>query len=151
MISTATSGEPRRRWVHDRFTSSDPKNGLDSYGQARPATDGADSREHAWHEGHAVERIVPDSQGLALTAEQHLLMRDQSAEPDSMDADPVDLSTPGSRQLLDRRIRRCSESGRVACGSNPASRVRRRAGRRINLPRVVQLDDLRALAERGCL
>src|SRR4029453_6896397 len=116
-------------------------------GQARPAADGAHSREHAWHEGHTVERIVPDRQSLALAAEQHLLMGDQSAEPDSMDADPVNLSTPSSRQLLDRCIWRCSESCRMAGSSNPPSCIRRGAGWRIGLARVMQLDDLRTLVE----
>src|SRR4029453_7428690 len=124
MISTAISGEPRSRPVHDRFTSSDPKKGLDSHGQTAPAADGPDSSEYAWHERHPVERIVPDGQGLPLGAEHHLLMGDQSADPDSMDADPVNLGTPSARQLLDRGIWRCSERGRIACSGNPACRIR---------------------------
>ena len=97
MISTPTSGDTRRRLVHDRFTSLDPKNGFDPDGQSRPGADGANSGEHAWHEGGSIERIVPDRQDLALGAEQYLLMRDQSAEPDTMHSDPINLgaASPG--------------------------------------------------------
>ena len=97
MISTPTSGEPRRRLVHDRFTSLDPKNGFDPDGQSRPGADGTNGGEHAWHERGSIERIVPDRQDLALGAEQYLLMRDQSAEPDTMHPDPINLgaASPG--------------------------------------------------------
>src|SRR5215216_5084700 len=92
MISTPTSGETRGRLVHDRFTSLDPKNGFDPDSQSRPGADGANGGEDAWHERGSVEGIVPDGQDLALGAEQHLLMRDKSAEPDPMHPDPVNLS-----------------------------------------------------------
>ena len=124
MINTTTSGEPRRRLVHDRFTSSDPKNGFDPDGQAGPGADGADCCEHAWHEGHPIERIMPDSQGFTLRAEEHLLMSNQSAEPETMDPDPVNLRTSSARQLLDGGIGRRSEGGRVTCSRNSACGIR---------------------------
>ena len=142
-----TSGEPRRRLVHDRFTSSDPKDGFDTDGQAGPGADGADCREHTWHEGHAVQRIMPDGQGLALRTEEHLLMGNQSAESDTMDPDPVNLGTSGTSQLLGRGIGRRSEGGRVTRSGDPACSVRCGAGWRIGLSGVMQLDDLRALIE----
>src|SRR4249920_1192152 len=97
-ISTTTSGLPRRRLVQDRFTSSDPKNGFDPDGQAGPRADGANCREHAWHEGHPIERIMPDGQGLTLRTEKHLLMGNQAAEPETVDPDPVNLGTSSARQ-----------------------------------------------------
>ena len=40
---------------------------------------------------------MPDGQGLAFGAEQHLLMRNQSAEPDTVHSDAVNLGAAGPR------------------------------------------------------
>ena len=40
---------------------------------------------------------MTDGQCLTVGPEQHLLMRDQTAQPDAMDPDPVDLRTSSPR------------------------------------------------------
>src|SRR6478672_1447309 len=99
MISTPISGVARPRRVRMRFTSSDPKDGFDPYGQPRPRTDRADCRDHSRHERQSIKRVVPDGQGFTLSAEQHLLMCNQTAQPDAVNPNTVDLRPTGSRQF----------------------------------------------------
>src|SRR5688500_480581 len=94
---------------------------------------------------------MPDGQGFALGAEQHFLMRDQPAEPDTMHSDAVNLCSAGPGQLLHGRIRRRSEVGRGASGGNLARCKCCGSGWCVRLAGMMQLNDLRALVERCCL
>ena len=75
-------------------------------------TDAADAEQDARHEAAVVEGVVADGEGLALAAEQHLLVGQQAAQPDRVHRDAVDAR---------RRARR---PGRVTvasgCGARPA-------------------------------
>ena len=94
-----------------------------------------------------IERVVPDGQGLALGAEQHLLVGDQPAQPDAVHPDPVDVGAAGARQLLHGGVGGRRQLGRRSGGRDPARGGGRRPGRGVGLVRVVQLDDLHALVE----
>ena len=85
------------------------------------------------------ERVVTDRQRLAVATEQDLLMSDQPGEPDGVDADAVDVRAAGAVELLGRRVRRSLARPRRG------DQLRGTAGgsaRRVDLVRVVQLDDL---------
>jgi len=94
---------------------------------------------------------MTDGQCLTVGPEQHLLMRDQTAQPDAMDPDPVDLGTSSPRKFLDRCVRWLGEGSRGTRGRNPASGVRCGARWGIRLTGMVQLNDFGALVERSCL
>src|SRR4029453_12630336 len=94
---------------------------------------------------------MADGQGLALGAEEHLLMRHESAKPDTMYPDPLDLGAASPGQLLDRCIGRRSQSGCMTCSGNPACRIRCSTGRRIGLAWMMQLNDFRTFVEHGGL
>ena len=57
---------------------------------------------------------MTDGQCLTFGPEQHLLMRDQTAQPDAMHPDPVDLGPSSTRKLLDRCVRWQGEGSRGA-------------------------------------
>src|SRR5215217_1378537 len=147
MIKVATSGEARPRRGRGTVTSLDPKNGFDSHGESRPAADRSDCGDHAWHERGSIEGIMPDGQGFTFGAEQNLLMRDQTTQPDAMDPDAVNLGTPSPGELLDCCVR---WRGERSCGPrsrDSASRVRCGARWRVGFTRVMQLNDLGAFIE----
>ena len=80
--------------TRDRFTSLDPKNGFDTDGQARPGADGPTAASTPGMN----ETLSSESCGMvkvSLGAEQHLLMRNQSAEPDTMHSNAVNLGSAG--------------------------------------------------------
>ena len=111
-------------------------------GTARTAGD------HSGHEGGPVQGVVPDGEGLAVGAEQDLLVGDQPAQPHPVDPDPVDLRAAGSGQLLNRGVRWFRQVRRGSGGRDPPSGGGGGPGRGVGLVGVVQLDDLRALVER---
>jgi hypothetical protein len=49
---------------------------------------------------------MPDRQGFAVAAQQHLLMRDQSRQPYRVDVDAPDGGAPGTFQLGGGGVRR---------------------------------------------
>ena len=104
------------------------------------------AEQDARHEAAVVQGVVADGEGLALAAEQHLLVGEQAAQPYGVHRDAVDVGAAGAVQ------------GRAwwrrAAGRSPASRAGRGdqlggagggAGGGVGLVRVVQLDDLDGL------
>ncbi len=67
--------------------------------------DAPDAEQDTGHERHPSHRVVPDREGLALVAEQHLLVRDQPAQPDAVHADPLDVSAAGTVERRRGRVR----------------------------------------------
>ena len=67
--------------------------------------------QHTGHERGPVERVVPDSQGLALGAEENLLVRHQARGPHRMHVQPVDHGAARSVERLRRGIGHGSEAG----------------------------------------
>ena len=57
-----------------------------------------DAEQDARHEAAVVERVVADGQGLALAAEQDLLVGDQPAQPHGVHGHAVDVRAAGAVQ-----------------------------------------------------
>ncbi len=57
----------------------------------------ADAEQDARHEAAVVQGVVADGEGLALAAEQHLLVGEQAAQPDGVHGDAVDVRARGRR------------------------------------------------------
>src|SRR5664279_4418502 len=83
----------------------EPEQLVQADGQSWPARHSADRREHTWHERRAVQRVVPDRQGLASTAEDDLLVRDQPWQPYRVHVDPVDVGPASAVRLLGGGVR----------------------------------------------
>src|SRR5699024_1325563 len=81
-------------------TSPDPEDALDALGQTGMLTDGAYACEHPRHERHPVERVVPQRQRLPAAAEQHLLVRHQATQPDTVHVDPLHGRPAGAVGLV---------------------------------------------------
>ena len=62
-----------------------------------PTRHGPDRSQHAGHERHPVQRVVPDGQRLPRGAQDDLLMRDQAGQSHRMHPDAVDRGPAGSR------------------------------------------------------
>ena len=77
--------------------------------------------QHPRGEGGAVEGVVADRQGLPGCSEDHLLVRDQPADPETVHVDAVDLGATGTVELGRGRVRAPGPS------PPPAARPRRAA------------------------
>ena len=73
---------------------------LEPDGEAGVLRDPAHPGEHARHERLPVEGVVPDRQHLPHPAQQHLLVRDEPAQPHRVDGDAVDASAPRAESSL---------------------------------------------------
>ena len=96
----------------------------------------------------AVERVVPDGQRLALGAEDDLLVGDQPGDPQRVHADAVDVgaagavAAPGWWRPGRGRVRPSARAAAISSAVRDGG-----AARRVDLVRVVQLDDLGRLVE----
>ena len=108
----------------------------------------AQAQQHARGERHPVERVVPDGQRLAETAEDHLLVRHQAADAQAVHADPLDVGTAGPGQAGGGGVGDRAGPGLPARGGHQLRGAGRRTGGGVGLVRVVQLDDLDRLVER---
>ena len=73
---------------------------LEADREARMARHPTDRPQHARHERGPVRRVVADREGLALSAEDHLLVGDETGQPDRVDPDVVDGSPADARDRL---------------------------------------------------
>src|ERR1700693_4754611 len=97
-------------------------------------------QHHAGYVGFATRRAVRDSQRLPWQSEDHLLVGDETGQPDAVHGDTALLPTPRpcERLLLGLLV----AEGIVAAPRREAPGCRQRgAGWRIELDRVVHLDN----------
>ena len=64
-----------------------------------------DAEQDARHEAAVVQGVVADGEGLALAAEQDLLVGEQAAQPDRVHGDAVDVRAAGAVQRGDGGVR----------------------------------------------
>src|SRR6266851_9217916 len=100
-----------------------------------------DRQQDAWNVRLPARGAVGDRQGLPRQAEDHLLVGDEAGQAHAVHGDVALLPTsrPGERLLLSLAVR---ERLVTAPGAEPARGRQRGARRRVQLARVVQLDDL---------
>nr|BFE68582.1 hypothetical protein GCM10020092_018830 [Actinoplanes digitatis] len=94
---------------------------------------------------------MPDGERLALSAEEDLLVGDQARRPHGVDPHAVDLRAARTGDLVLGRVRHRTAAGLGPGTGDQPRRVRRRAARRVQLARVVLLDDLDGLEVAGRL
>ena len=94
-------------------------------GEAGSGHHAADAEQDARHEAAVVQRVVADGEGLALAAEQDLLVGEQAAQPYRVDRDAVDVRAARSVQGGGRGVglRRRSRPSRRAAAMSWAVRV----------------------------
>ena len=110
----------------------------------------AGAEQDARHEAAVVQGVVADGQGLALAAEQDLLVGEEAAQPDRVHRDPVDVGAAGAVQGRRRGVRLRGACRPRARASAMSWAVRVAVPRRgVGLVRVVQLDDLDGLEVAG--
>src|SRR4051812_17406656 len=135
---------PRGAWrnIHDSGGPctggpSEAEEALDAQGEAGMPADLADGQEHAWHEGRAVVRVVPEGEGLPRCAHQHLLVRHQAGQAHGVHRHALDVGTAGPRQRVERGIGRRRQCGRPTGGRYEAGRADRRPRGGVDLVRVM--------------
>ncbi len=87
-------------------------------------------------------RVVADREALTGAAEADLLARDVPGRADRMNADPLDLGAARPLRVGLGRVRHVRQLRVGARRGDHPSGVHRRARRRVDLPRMVRLDDL---------
>lgn len=70
---------------------------LQPQGQSRAVQHRSDTEQHPRHERRAVQRVVPDRQGLASGTQQDLLVRDETGETHRVHPHPFDVCAAGPR------------------------------------------------------
>ena len=90
---------------------------------------------------------MPEGQGLAVPAQQHLLVGQEPGQPDRVDVHLVHDRAAGTVQGGDGGIGRRPEPGRRPRVSDQRRRPGRGARWRVHLGRVVEFDDLRRVEE----
>ncbi|CAM5732863.1 hypothetical protein SHIRM173S_04692 [Streptomyces hirsutus] len=92
---------------------------------------------------------MADGEGLALGAEQDLLVGQQAAQPDGVHRDAVHVGTTGAVQGGDRGVRGGGAAGLAAGLGDELGGAGGGAAGGVHLVRVVQFDDLDGLEVRG--
>src|SRR5580693_5660128 len=87
----------------------------------------ADGEQDTGHERGAVQGVVAYRQGLAVAAEQDLLVRHQAGNAHRVDMDVVNGRASGAVQLLLRGVRRRAEPGLAASLADHGRRTEGRA------------------------
>src|SRR4051794_38313835 len=91
---------------------------LEAEGEARGGHHSAGAQQDARHEAAVVEGVVADGEGLALTAEEDLLVGEEAAEAYGVDGDPVDARAPGTVQGGHRGVGLRGAAGALAGGGD---------------------------------
>ena len=105
----------------------------------------AHAEQDARHEAAVVQGVVADGEGLALAAEQDLLVGEQAAQADGVHRDAVDVRAARAVQRGDGGVGLRGAAGLGAGLGDELGGAGGGAGGGVDLVRVVQLDDLDGL------
>ena len=100
----------KAEFTSDNVLQLDLKDGQ-TFSDGDAVTDATQPEQHARREGHPVERVVADGQGLPHPAEHDLLVRDQAGETDGVHSHAVDIGSACTLKFGGRRVRTLPDPG----------------------------------------